>query len=151
MPHEPVRIRSFLFRHDDRDDDRHRDAADITHTETRDDEDDERPQLGTRDIFEHPRVERQGRVFGFAVSIEQAASPVTAFLIGPLTQFILIPFMTNGWGAQNIGSWFGTGPARGMALVFTLTGIIGVAMTLLAFRSRAYRALSKRLVGGETA
>ena len=68
-----------------------------------------------------------------------------------MTQFILIPFMTNGWGAQNIGSWFGTGPARGMALVFTLTGIIGVAMTLLAFRSRAYRALSKRLVGGETA
>jgi DHA3 family multidrug efflux protein-like MFS transporter len=89
-------------------------------------------------------VERQGRVFGFAVSIEQAASPVTAFLIGPITQFIVIPFMTDGWGAQNIGSWFGTGSARGMALVFTLTGVIGVCMTLLAFRSRAYRTLSER-------
>src|SRR5690606_37900438 len=29
-------------------------------------------------------LERQGRVFGFAQSIEQAASPITAFLIGPL-------------------------------------------------------------------
>ena len=27
--------------------------------------------------------ERQGRVFGFAQSVEQAASPLTAFLIGP--------------------------------------------------------------------
>jgi DHA3 family multidrug efflux protein-like MFS transporter len=56
-------------------------------------------------------LERQGRVFGFAQSIEQAASPLTAFLIGPLTQFVVIPYMTDGAGAQAIGSWFGTGPA----------------------------------------
>ena len=45
--------------------------------------------------------ERQGRVFGFAQSVEQAASPLTAFLIGPITQFAVIPFMTDGWGAQH--------------------------------------------------
>src|SRR5690606_26204061 len=39
--------------------------------------------------------ERQGRVFGFAQSVEQAASPLTAFLIGPLTQFVVIPLMTD--------------------------------------------------------
>lgn len=89
-------------------------------------------------------LERQGRVFGFAQSVEQAASPVTAFLVGPLTQFIFIPFMTDGWGAQTIGSWFGTGQPRGIALVFTLTGVIGLAMTLAAFRSRQYRSLSKQ-------
>lgn len=89
-------------------------------------------------------VERQGRVFGFAVSVEQAASPVTAFLIGPLTQFIFIPFMTTGAGVQLIGEWFGTGPARGMALVFTLTGLIGLFVTLLAFRSKPYAVLSAR-------
>ena len=44
-------------------------------------------------------LERQGRVFGFAQSVEQAASPLTAFLIGPLTQFVFIPFMTTGDGA----------------------------------------------------
>lgn len=88
--------------------------------------------------------ERQGRVFGFAQSIEQSASPVTAFLIGPLTQFFFIPFMTTGAGVQLIGSWFGTGQPRGIALVFTLTGLIGLTMTLIAFNSRAYRTLSAR-------
>lgn len=87
-------------------------------------------------------LERQGRVFGFAQSVEQAASPLTAFLIGPLTQFSVIPFMTDGWGAATIGNWFGTGPARGIALVFTLSGIIGVVVTLWAFRSKYYRQIS---------
>nr|WP_209724607.1 MULTISPECIES: MFS transporter [Asticcacaulis] len=87
--------------------------------------------------------ERQGRVFGFAQSVEQAASPLTAFLIGPLTQFIVIPFMTDGLGARTIGSWFGTGAPRGMALVFTLAGMVGVIVTLLALKSSYYRDLSQ--------
>jgi MFS transporter, DHA3 family, multidrug efflux protein len=87
-------------------------------------------------------VERQGRVFGFAQSVEQAASPLTAFLIGPLTQFVVIPFMTDGWGAQTIGGWFGTGPDRGMALVFTVAGFVGLIVTILAFFSPQYRSLS---------
>jgi DHA3 family multidrug efflux protein-like MFS transporter len=87
-------------------------------------------------------LERQGRVFGFAQSVEQAASPLTAFLIGPLTQFVVIPFMTDGAGARTIGSWFGTGPARGIALVFTVAGVVGLIVTILAFNSKYYRALS---------
>ena len=86
--------------------------------------------------------ERQGRVFGFAQSVEQAAAPLTAFLIGPLTQFVAIPFMTTGAGAEAIGDWYGTGPERGMALVFSVTGVLGVVMTLIAFQSRQYRTLS---------
>ncbi|MEQ1770171.1 MAG: MFS transporter [Devosia sp.] len=87
--------------------------------------------------------ERQGRVFGFAQSVEQAASPITAFLIGPLTQFIVIPFMTDGKGADWIGGWFGTGPARGIALVFTLAGVVGLIVTIIAFNSKYYRQLSQ--------
>jgi DHA3 family multidrug efflux protein-like MFS transporter len=86
--------------------------------------------------------ERQGRVFGFAQSVEQAASPLTAFLIGPLTQFLAIPYMTSGAGTDLIGGWFGTGADRGIALVFCLTGALGVVLTLAAFGSRAYRQLS---------
>ena len=74
--------------------------------------------------------ERQGRVFGFAQAVEQAASPLTAFLIGPIAQFWVIPFMTDGAGAEAIGDWFGTGPAR------------GIALTALAFNSPYYRKLS---------
>jgi len=87
-------------------------------------------------------VERQGRVFGFAQSVETAASPLTAFLIAPLTQFIFIPYMTTGAGAEAIGSWYGTGPERGIAIVFTIAGLIGVLVTLAAFNSRYYRQLS---------
>jgi DHA3 family multidrug efflux protein-like MFS transporter len=88
--------------------------------------------------------ERQGRVFGFAQSVEQAASPLTAFLMGPLTQLIFIPFMTDGAGAAWIGGWFGTGTARGIALVFVLTGLLGVLLTIYAMNSRYYRQLSAR-------
>lgn len=88
-------------------------------------------------------IERQGRVFGFAQSVEQMASPLTAFAIGPITQFYFIPLMTDGWGAKLIGSWYGTGSARGIAIVFSLAGMIGLATTLLAWKSRYYHNLSR--------
>ena len=88
--------------------------------------------------------ERQGRVFGFAQSVEQSASPLTAFLISPLTQFAVIPFMTDGWGARTFGDWFGTGSNRAIALVFVLAGLLGLALTAYALASRFYRDLSRR-------
>ena len=91
--------------------------------------------------------ERQGRVFGFAQSVELAAAPLTAFLIGPITQLIFIPFMTTGAGVELIGGWFGTGPDRGIALVFVLTGLLGLVVTILALGSRPYRQLSTRYAG----
>lgn len=89
--------------------------------------------------------ERQGRVFGFAHSVEQAASPLTAFAIGPLTQFFFIPFMTTGAGVELLGGWFGTGPDRGMALVFTVTGLIGLLVTAVCMNTRFYTMLSKKV------
>lgn len=98
-------------------------------------------------------LSRQGRVFGLAQSVEQAASPITAFMIGPIAQVIFIPFMTTGAGVELLGPWFGTGVDRGIALLFTLAGLIGLAVTLTAMRSYAYRTLSKRYqtqgLGGE--
>lgn len=88
--------------------------------------------------------ERQGRVFGFAQSVEQAASPLTAFLIGPIAHFVFIPFMTTGAGVDLIGDWFGVGMGRGIALVFIVTGIIGLIVTLLCMKLNAYKLLSER-------
>ncbi|SMC52657.1 MFS transporter [Kibdelosporangium aridum] len=88
--------------------------------------------------------ERQGRVFGFAQSVEQAASPLTAFLISPIAEFLVIPFMTTGSGADLIGNWFGTGPDRGIALVFIMVGFLGIITTVIALRSRPYRNLSRQ-------
>jgi DHA3 family multidrug efflux protein-like MFS transporter len=92
--------------------------------------------------------ERQGRVFGFAQSVELAASPLTAFLIAPLTQFIFVPFMTEGAGAEAIGDWYGRGPERGIAIVFTITGLLGILVTIAAFRSKSYRQISAAYAAG---
>ncbi len=88
--------------------------------------------------------DRQGRVFGFAQSIETAASPLSTLLIGPMAELVFIPFMTTGAGVDLIGNWFGTGSDRGIALVFTVTGIIGLLITVVAMKTRNYRLLSER-------
>ncbi|HVF25129.1 MAG TPA: MFS transporter [Anaerolineales bacterium] len=88
--------------------------------------------------------DRQGRVFGFAQSVEMAASPLTTFFIGPIAELIFIPFMTTGAGVGLIGGWFGVGADRGIALVFTLTGIIGLIMTLIAMNTKYFHLLSER-------
>ena len=88
--------------------------------------------------------ERQGRVFGFAQSVEQSASPITAFLIGPIAQLIFIPFMTTGAGVELLGPWFGVGTDRGLALLFTVAGFIGLVVTLFAMRTWSYRMLSQK-------
>lgn len=93
---------------------------------------------------------RQGRVFGFAHSVEQSAAPLTTFLIGPITETFFIPFMTTGAGVGLIGSWFGTGPARGIALVFTVTGIIGLILTIIAMNTKYYKLLSDRYMNGDS-
>jgi len=86
--------------------------------------------------------EKQGRVFGFAVSVEIAAAPVSAFLVGPLAEFVLIPYMNSPAGQQAWGWLLGEGQARGIALVFVISGLLGLLVTLIALRSRPYRQLS---------
>ncbi len=41
--------------------------------------------------------------------------------------------------------------ARGIALVFTLAGVFGVVLTLVAFRSKYYRQLSAAYAGAPDA
>lgn len=86
--------------------------------------------------------ERQGRVFGFAQLVENMASPLTAFLMAPLAETVFMPLMTDGRGAEVIGGWFGTGPERGIALMFTIAGLFGVVATGAAWSSPSYRRLS---------
>jgi DHA3 family multidrug efflux protein-like MFS transporter len=52
--------------------------------------------------------------------------------------------MTTGAGVALIGGWFGTGPDRGLALVFIITAVIGLAAALFALGSKYYRQLTER-------
>ncbi|MFV0460943.1 MAG: MFS transporter [Actinomycetales bacterium] len=87
-------------------------------------------------------LERQGRVFGFAQTVETSATPVTAFLIGPIAQFGLIPWMESDAGRGAFGWLLGEGDARGIALVFVLASGLLLVAVLLALVSRPYQRLS---------
>lgn len=85
---------------------------------------------------------RQGRVFGFAQAFEAAAAPITAFLIAPIAEFFIIPYMNSDAGKASFGWLLGSGETRGIALVFFFAGLIMVAAALLAFNTKAYKSLS---------
>lgn len=85
--------------------------------------------------------EKQGRVFGLAQAVEVAASPISAFVVGPVAQFA-IPYMATPEGRAAWGWLLGDGQARGIAAVFVVAGVVGLAATLLALASRPYRTLS---------
>ncbi len=85
----------------------------------------------------------QGRVFGFAQSVEVAASPISAFLIGPVAQFWLIPYIDSEAGRAQFEWLLGDGEARGIALVFVIAGAIMLVAVVIAFVSPPYRLLSR--------
>lgn len=84
----------------------------------------------------------QGRVFGFAQAFESAAAPVTAFLIAPIAEFWVIPYLDSDAGADQWAWLVGRGDARGIALVFFFAGMIMVLAALAVFGTRSYRLLS---------
>ncbi len=85
---------------------------------------------------------QQGRVFGFAMTFEAAAAPVTAFLIAPIAEFWTIPYMETAAGRETWGWLLGEGQVRGIALVFVGAGLISILLGLGAFLTRSYRMLS---------
>lgn len=88
--------------------------------------------------------EKQGRVFGFAQTVETLATPIMTLSIGPLAETVFIPFMTTGRGVELIGSWFGVGINRGIGLVFVISSFLGLIVTTCALRSRSYKVLSEK-------
>lgn len=91
-------------------------------------------------------LKRQGRVFGLAQTIESASSPISAFLIGPIAEFVILPYMKTQAGRDTFGWLVGGGEARGIALVFIVASMIMLVVVLYAFTTRAYRVLSKYYV-----
>ena len=87
-------------------------------------------------------LQRQGRVFGFAMAFESAAAPVTSFLIAPIAQYWIIPYARSTDGAAQLAPLLGEGTSRGIALVFLVAGIIMVIAALLAFLTPVYRRVS---------
>ena len=86
--------------------------------------------------------ERQGRVFGFAMTFEAASAPITALLIAPLAEWWVIPHLRTGTGQQQWEWLLGTGESRGIALVLLIAGAACAVLALTALLTPQYRLLS---------
>ncbi|AQP45791.1 hypothetical protein RPIT_14080 [Tessaracoccus flavus] len=92
---------------------------------------------------------KQGRVFGFAQAVEVSAAPISAFIIGPVAQFWLIPHAESPRGQRQWEWLLGTGDARGIALVFVLVSVGGLILTSLVFFTKTYRRLNATYEAGD--
>lgn len=90
---------------------------------------------------------RQGRVFGLAQSVETASAPVSAFLVAPLAEFVVIPWMRHDSGRETLGWLVGGGDTRGIAVMFMAGGFIMLVAVAVAFASPQYRRLSAYYAG----
>jgi DHA3 family multidrug efflux protein-like MFS transporter len=95
--------------------------------------------------------EKQGRVFGFAMTFEAASAPITAFLIAPIAELWVIPYMNTARGRQQWSWLLGEGEARGIALVFLIAGVVAVLLACAGFLLPAYRLLSRQFGAGPSA
>ncbi|WP_336659725.1 MFS transporter [Leucobacter sp. USHLN153] len=87
--------------------------------------------------------EKQGRVFGLAMTFEAAAAPITALLIAPVAEFWVVPYMREGDGRATWGWLLGEGDTRGIALIFVWAGLAMLVIAVGAMFTRAYRTLSQ--------
>ncbi len=90
--------------------------------------------------------EKQGRVFGFAMTFEAATAPITSFLIAPIAEFWIVPYMETSDGRATWGWLLGDGDARGIALIFLFAGLVSILLAVGASLTRSYRLLSRSYV-----
>lgn len=76
----------------------------------------------------------QGRVFATRLLIAQISVPLAMVLTGPLADWVFEPAMKEGGSLTTAFGWLiGTGPGAGMALMFVITGILGMLVGLVAY------------------
>lgn len=73
----------------------------------------------------------QGRVFSARRLIAWFAAPIGALIGGTVADYVMEPAMREGGAlAGTFGVWVGIGSGAGMSLMFILTGVIGLALSL---------------------
>jgi hypothetical protein len=70
----------------------------------------------------------QGRVFAIRSMIAFSIEPIAYVVAGPLAEKVFEPLMVEGGGLANIlGPVIGTGPGRGIGLMFVIAGLLYIA------------------------
>jgi MFS family permease len=91
--------------------------------------------------------ELQGRVFSVRSMISRSMMPLAFLISGPLADHIFEPLMAAGGALANtfLGTLLGTGPGRGIGLLFVLSGVVAVLASGLAYGTRKIREVETEL------
>jgi hypothetical protein len=88
----------------------------------------------------------QGRVFATRGMVALAAAPLAYLISGPLADRVFGPLLQEGGAlAGSLGRLLGTGPGRGIGLMFLLSGLATVALSALAYLNPALRHVESEL------
>jgi len=88
----------------------------------------------------------QGRVFAVRRMIAQFTTPIGDFSAGPLTDRVFQPLMVpGGLLAASLGRWIGTGPGRGIALMFLAMAIFPLLIAVWGFANPRVRYVERDL------
>jgi MFS transporter, DHA3 family, macrolide efflux protein len=90
--------------------------------------------------------EVQGRVFAFRRISAWSTLPVAYVLAGPLADYIFEPLLAKGGAlASSVGLVIGTGPGRGISLLFIILGLLTLLMVLAGHAYPRLRLLEAEL------
>jgi MFS transporter, DHA3 family, macrolide efflux protein len=91
--------------------------------------------------------EMQGRVFSVRSMISQSMMPLAYLISGPLADYVFEPLMRDGGALAKtfIGTLLGTGPGRGIGLMFVIAGLLGVIVSGIAYMNRHIREIETEL------
>ncbi len=104
--------------------------------------------LGCHQVIWQSKVapDVMGKVFATKNWIAFAALPVATLVAGPLADSVFEPWLAPGGAlAGTVGSVIGTGPGRGIGLLYIILGLIMIAGVTLAFRIPTLRNLETDL------
>jgi hypothetical protein len=94
----------------------------------------------------------QGRVFSIRRLIAWFVTPMALLIAGPLSDKVLEPAMRDptSFLASTVGSVIGTGPGRGMALLFVIGGALAALVGICGYIFRALRDVDTLLPDHDT-
>jgi DHA3 family macrolide efflux protein-like MFS transporter len=85
-------------------------------------------------------LESQGRIFALLGTVMTLSIPIVSVLGGFVADHVFEPALSPGgvW-AESIGAWLGIGKGLGMRLIFVISGVLGIVVSLSALSRPHFR------------
>jgi len=89
----------------------------------------------------------QGRVFAVRGMISRSMMPLATLVAGPLADYVFNPVMAadGALGSTRVGQVVGTGPGRGIGLMYVLSSLLLIAVSALAWMNPLIRMVEEDL------